>query len=159
VNWFRARGIPRTDPDAMILALPDVRQPDDHSCGPAAVACVDRFFGRSVMVLPLANPVQGCSPDVVEGEFRRRTWGVVSGTMRVDDLKHLTATGRPVLCPVSLLGGHWVVVAGVERNRVHYHCPLNGRESVPVKRWYEIWTDETVKGHPYRHWGICAWPA
>lgn len=82
---------------------------------------------------------------------------VLSGTMTVDDLRHLTRTKRPVVCPVTLPdgNGHWVVVRGVLRGRVHIHCPIFGPHAQPVAAWLSRWYDSTSKGHEYDRWGIC----
>jgi ABC-type bacteriocin/lantibiotic exporter with double-glycine peptidase domain len=153
MDWFARRGIRRTDEEVMLLDTPDIRQDADHDCGVAAASCALRHDGREVGS-NVSNPVQGASPDTVEAMLRRAGAAVTSGEMLVEDLKHYTKTGRPVLCPVSLYGGHWVTVRGVERGKVHYQCPVNGREAVPLARWLEVWRDQTTRGTPYVCWGI-----
>lgn len=140
----------------MLLDIPDVRQREDFDCGAAALDAVARFYGlRERGPVRLANAVQGMSPDTVEAWLRAVGFGVLSGTMTVADLAHLTKTGRPVLCPVARGGGHWVVVRGVFRNRVHFHCPTHGPDVAHEFDWVPAWRDETRAGHDYRHWGIC----
>lgn len=156
MNWHAARGIAQRE-DSMILKLPDIRQKDDYDCGAAAVDTVLRFLGvRScAAVLDMANPVQGTAPDTVEALLRRAGLPVLSGTLHIEDLKHFPDHGRPVVCPVSTDdGGHWVIVAGISRGRVHYQCPLNGKTTMKVSDWLVRWRDTSRSGHEYDRWGI-----
>lgn len=145
-----------------MLTLPAVRQEADHDCGTAAVETVCRYYGVPTGApLSLANPVQGMSPDTAEALLRSAGLSVLSGTMTVADLKHLTSTGRPVLCPIDLYGGHWVVVAGVQRGCVHFHDPAVDDDQTVVRKWpaakfEEKWRDRTTKGQQYERWGVCA---
>lgn len=157
MDWFAARGIPRTEADAVILDIPDIRQAEDYDCGSAALDAVARFHGlRKRGPVRLANPVQGMSPDTVEAVLRSLGLRVLSGTMTLPDLQSLTRSGRPVLCPVTTQGGggHWVVVRGVARRTVYTHCPLFGRLSVRAADWLAGWRDATRAGHEFDRWGI-----
>ncbi len=141
----------------MILDLSDSRQQHDHTCGPAALESVFRFWGKSVRgVTGLANPVQGMSPDTVEAILRRAGFGLLSGNLIVPDLRHFTRLGRPVLCPITTDAGegHWVAVAGVSRGRVHYQCPTHGPASLRDTDWLPRWADATRFGHGFERWGI-----
>lgn len=155
MTWHEARGLAREEPLTM-LTIPDVRQHDDYDCGTACVDAVLRFFGvrTTAGVLGLANPVQGTSPDTVEALLRATGLPVLSGTLRVADLKYLTHSGRPVLCPVAISGGHWVVVAGVWRTTVYYHDPDEGPRAMPAGKWRDLWRDGTRAGHEFDRWGI-----
>ena len=140
----------------MLLDVPPVMQCADYDCGAAAVDCVAQFWGlRPRGPAKFSNRVQGMSPDTVEALLRALGLSVLSGNMTVDDLKHLTRTGRPVLCPVDLYGGHWVVVRGVGRGKVHYHCPTDGPGSMPAKDWAEKWKDVSRGGQEFVRFGIC----
>lgn len=138
----------------MVLRIPDVRQQADFDCGPAAIDSVLLFLG-----LPrygpatLANPVDGMPPATVESVLRSVGLKVLSGQMTLADLKHITSSGRPVVCPVALHSGHWVVVAGVERMRVYFQCPVDGPRAVPAKEWSALWSDRS-RTHEYAAWGI-----
>lgn len=94
---------------------------------------------------------------MVEAAFRAVGLPVLSGRMIVEDLRHFTRTGRPVMCPVTDEDdcGHWVVVAGVERGYVHFHCPTDGPSKWKVKTWEAGWRDQYARsGHVYDSWGI-----
>ncbi len=154
MNWFDRRGIPRSE-GVYLLKIPDIRQRSDHDCGAAAIEAVCRYYGRKVKGVPnLANPVQGMGPDTVEAVLRSLKFRLVTGTMRVVDLKHYTKIFTPVLCPIADMGGHWVVVRGVERQRVHFHCPTRGPTSLPIEQWEEEWTSGTTSGVDFDQWGI-----
>lgn len=143
----------------MLLKISDVRQEAEHDCGAAAVEAVLRFHDvdprRHSKVISLANAVDGMSPATVEAVLRSLGLAVLSGTMTAADLRHLCDTRRPVLCPTAHRGGHWVVVRGVARRRVHFHCPVDGPASLPIATWNTLWQDSTRAGHEYACWGIC----
>lgn len=144
----------------MVLDLPDVRQRDDHSCGRVAVECVLRHYGLTPArwLARLANPVMGMSPDTIEAVLWDALGHVLRGSMDAALLQSLTRSGRPVLCPVTVAGGgHWVVVRGVARGRVYYHCPTAGPASLRLPAWHEIWRDHGPAG-AYHSFGVCGWP-
>ncbi len=157
--WREERGLSSCEGADVILELKDIRQHDDYSCGDACVDVVIRFMGirTCVSVLTMANAVQGVGPETCESLLRRAGLSVLSGAMTVDDLRHLTKSGRPVLCPTSILGGHWVVVAGVARGKVHFHDPVSGPSTLKIAEWDEKWHDESRSGHAFRKWGICGY--
>lgn len=141
----------------MILKLPDVRMTDEWDCGGTAYRCVLAFLERPLPPLRetmLSNPVQGLSPSTMESLLREAGLNVLSGRMRVNDLKHFCSSGRPVLCPINQDGGHWVVVAGLERGFVHYHDPSWGPQRMRAHDWTIKWIDTCSAGHVYSNWGI-----
>ncbi len=142
----------------MIREYPDVRQTRDYDCGHAAIDGVFRYLGLGIRtcaaVLSLATESDGLHPSTVEAILRRASMRLQSGTMTVEDLKHHTKLERPVLCPVSLLGGHWVTVLGVERGKVRYHCPTDGFGHLPIETFVSSWRDSTRAGHCFDTWGI-----
>ncbi len=160
-DWFRTRGIYRTDGDTVAIQIPDVRQRDDYDCGPAAIDAGLRAIGSSIRRFPeLANPIQGLAPDTVEAVLRAGGLPVLSGTMTIEDLRHLTRSGRPVFCPILRGGcGHWVTVAGIVKTRgparVVFQCPIDGPCRMPVPTWLEQWQDVGRSGQRFYRWGIC----
>lgn len=146
----------------MLLDLPDVRQTGDHDCGAACLAVLFEWYDvpRPRWVRPMCDPEDGLQPDAVRSAVRSVLGVAVSLPMTVGVLRGFVLDGRPVLCPVMLPGadcGHWVVVRGVTRARVSYHCPENGRESLPLDGWLAAWRDEP--GAVYQQWGITGWRA
>jgi ABC-type bacteriocin/lantibiotic exporter with double-glycine peptidase domain len=157
-DWFARRAIPRAEEDAVFLTLPDVRMRDSFDCGAACVEAAAAFWGVRCRPARLANPAQGMAPDTVEAVLRSIGLAVLSGTMAAADLRHLTRTGRPVLCPTGLYGGHWVVVAGVARGRVHYHDPAAGPARLGLAAWDAAWGDTSRSGQAFARWGIACGP-
>lgn len=160
--WFESRGIYRTDGDVM-LKIPDIRQREDYDCGEAALEAAMRFHGYVVFPCNLSNPVQGIAPDTAEAILRSRGLAVLSGTMAVADLQHLTRRRLPVLCPIQRGGsGHWVVVYGVTGTkggtRVFFQCPIDGPCSMPATTWRDGWVDVSRAGARFDSWGICPIP-
>jgi ABC-type bacteriocin/lantibiotic exporter with double-glycine peptidase domain len=144
-----------------MLTIPDVRQRDHYSCGAACSAALLSYYHLPVprWLRRLANPERGMQPDtlyaILSDAFGRPP---LAGSVELHDLRHLTATGRPVICPVFWDSGHWVVVSGVTRSRVHLHCPIDGPTSVPIRDWLADWRDEPADS-PYQRYALCGWPA
>lgn len=140
------------------MTLPDVRQTEDHGCGDAVLDAVFKFFGVKDRA-SLANAVQGMAPDTVEAVLWSAGFRVLSGHMTVRDLKHLTDSGRPVICPTAMYGGHWVVVCGVARLRVTFTDSavpkdLPNPRTLPAAEWTAQWRDTSRSAVEYDKWGI-----
>jgi len=133
----------------MILPIPDIRQSDEQVCEFYGVLHRE---GRSI-------PIDGTSPDTLEAALWSIGFYVISGVMDCDDLRYQTRRGRPVICCVGGQPGrgHWVVVAGVVRGRVHYHCPISGMRSATIPEYVSYWSDTTRRGVVYHQWGIGAY--
>jgi hypothetical protein len=141
-----------------MLTLPDVRQKDDWSCGRALFEALHIYWERPIKpaLAALSNPVQGLGPDTLDAALRASGFGVLSGTMTIPLLKSLTGAGYPVGCLIQFEGvGHWTLVGGVYRRRIHYLCPVRGIVSEPVSKWTLNWTDCHLLGGEYRNWGTC----
>lgn len=156
--WRMSHGLPRCGESDVMLTIDPVMQKFEYDCGAACVDAVIKFYGirTCVGVLTLSNHIQGTSPDTIEALLRRAGLKVISGTMTTADLKHMTTTGRPVICPITTPeGGHYVVVRGVGRGKVWYHCPSDGPKSMKISDWEANWNDTSRSGHEYDKWGIC----
>ncbi len=142
-----------------MLQLPDVRQAENYDCGPASIDTVLRFFGvrSKTSVVQCANEIDGTHPATLETALRRAGLLVCAGRMSLADLTHHTRLGRPVLCPVDLFGGHWVVVRGATSKRVYFHCPSEGPQWVTRDRWLSIWHDSERSGDVFVNWGLSVW--
>lgn len=159
-NWFTRRGlkVPREGEVSVILGVPELRQNADHDCGRAAAeaACLAvgaKFDPRRFV----ADPVDGIEPGEMERQLRGIGLDVLAGNMTVPKLKAVTELGCPVLTPIRADGvGHWVVVKGVARGRVHVMDPWpGGRQWYSVADFLDRWSDETRQGSRYVRWGIC----
>lgn len=157
--WRAERGLPACEEQTVkLLDLADLRQSADCDCGEAAVDTVFDALGvRLTAASVLSSTAQdGAHPASIEAALRRAGLYVQSGTMTLADLQHHVRLGRPVLCPVSLHGGHWVVVRGVGRGCVYYQCPAVGPSRTRFLEWDEIWRDSTRAAHDFDRWGIAA---
>lgn len=142
------------------IPLPDRRQQDAHSCGPTVYRIVCEALGVKAPG-PKADPMDGLHPAYLSAQLQKvAKLPTVVGTLTVDDLKHFTRAGRPVVCLVRLgNSGHYVVVAGVERGKVVYQCPATGPGRQPVDEFVARWHDTDGRGHAYERWGLAVGPA
>jgi hypothetical protein len=138
----------------MVLDLPPTLQKNGWSCGEAAARCVFAYHERRAK-LPHATAVDGTDPRSLEAAFRRAGLPVLSGSMDLDDLKHQTGKGKPVVCLVTEgATGHYVVVAGVAYRSVHYLDPLHGPKREPAAAFLARWHDWDRHGATFERWGI-----
>lgn len=143
-----------------MLTLPDLRQQTGHDCGQTAAAVVYRLHGRRKADPPKGSELDGTHPAEMERAFRDAGLCVQSGDMTPADLRHHTRAGRPVVCLVTEADGtgHWVVVAGVARGKVHFHCPAAGPRTEPTAAFAARWHDSDRVAVRYERWGIACWP-
>jgi hypothetical protein len=121
---------------------------------------VAAHFGVRVAPPP-ADPLDGLHPSYLEPALRRAGLKTCSGEMDLGDLRHHTRRGRPVVCLVRLGDtGHYVVVGGVARGRVHLHCPARGPLRVPADGpggFPAAWDDIDRHGQRFSRWGLACW--
>lgn len=128
---------------AVLLDIPDIRQSGESDCGPAVFRAVAKFHGIRGATVPDHSEQYGLSPDALETAFRVNGLRVLSGEMDIDILRAITNRGWPVVCLVTTEEsvGHYVVIRGVERQSVFYHCPSDGRCKLRIEdfdaRWYD----------------------
>lgn len=165
-------GAPGAAPPAWLLDLPDVRQRADYDCGPAAVACVERFLsGRRRPLATLAREMgtsrrDGTAPPALVAYLQRAGLQVAEGKLDADDLDHYTRLGWPVICPAqrgespaSFAGGHYVVVRGVgEDGAVFVQDPDGGPGAWPGRDFARRWHDRDGAGRVYVRYGVAVGP-
>lgn len=145
--------------------LRDIRQKESHDCGIAAWKTVYQWHTdkRPRPAVDLSNGIQGLDPATLESKIRvGRSWNVVAGEMLVDDLRHYCDTLRPVICLITRdfegeKCGHYVVVAGIYRGKVHYQDPYDGPHAVRIADWCDSWHDRG-RYADFPNWGLVAWP-
>lgn len=149
-----------------MIALPVVLQSNDFTCGAACVEAVRDYFGvpENARVPVPTTPIDGASPDVLENVLWQSGLSVTSGSMDLDDLRHHTKKGRPVVCVATEDDGcgHWVCVAGFTRRKhegktvpcVLYLDPLEGMMTEPALAFEARWFDSTRRGVKYIRWGL-----
>lgn len=148
----------------MIQAFPGVRQQDDFDCGPAAVKSVLGYYGMDSFTLAkyatMLNTSQtdGTDPRSIETLLRQRfRLSVVSGDFEVLDLEHFSRQQVPVICLVTReTAGHYVVVLGVRRGKVHMFDPEDGSLSMTATEFDDCWHDCDRYGLQFKNFGIAA---
>jgi predicted double-glycine peptidase len=143
-----------------LLDIPDVRQRSDYDCGRAALRAVFGFWGVTYPKrhAGLTNPEQGTHPDTAGAILRDAGFRLIEGSASVDILAAFTRAGWPVLSVMTQAGGgHWVVVRGVSRGRVYYHCPSHGPRSMPAAEFESRWDDRDRGNVGYWRWVCCPW--
>lgn len=104
------------------------------------------------------NQLNGTDPRTIEAFLRGEGLRVFSGEMRLEDLAHFTKTGCPVICLVTMHGsGHYVVAAGVKRNKVWFQDPSGGLGSLTAGDFIDRWVDFDRLGVSYKHFRLVVW--
>jgi len=159
MNCWRARvhlNPPCAEAD-VVLDLPVKLQANGWSCGEAAARIVFEFHGARGKK-PRSSPIDGTDPRAMETSLWLSGLSVQAGSMDLDDLRHHTRKGRPVICLVTEASGegHWVVCAGVTRGYVWYSCPADGACKERVASFEARWADVDRMGVRYVRWGLAA---
>ena len=148
-------------------SVPDYRQDNRFSCGPAALQWALHALGAGVVAEADLARELGTSPE-------RGTWpaamiaaaaahGLTAAEQHlggIDLLAKHTARGGVVLCPVQMhessederrrrQSGHWVVVRSIDGDRVSYHDPARGEDGGAQAIGRDEWS---------RRWRDCAFP-
>lgn len=140
-----------------LLDLPVVLQRTAYTCGAAVFACVTHYWELKKRRIK-ADPWNGKHPMELEPDFREVGYCTFSGMMSLDHLRAVTAAGTPVCCLIQSEGcGHWVVVRGVLRGRVHVMDPADGLRAIPVGEWEGVWVDTDRRGTVFRRHGLAVW--
>lgn len=149
---------------AGLLDIPDVRQRDDHSCGPAVLSALYAFHGihRPVSFFRAqlgCNGLDGVDPRTVEARLRQDDFRVVSGEFAEADLRWHPRQGRPVIVLIQHgQTGHYCLVRGVSRGSVHYLDPIDGLTAMKTAAFLAVWHDFDGRfGCPYERWGMAVW--
>lgn len=153
-----SRGLPRCEECNVILKVPDLRQTDGHSCGLCALNSVLTFHGRkpvSKIGSGLPSKLDGIEPRAIEMAARGLGLSCVSGQMTLDDLRHYTRSGRPVIVLVQFSGGgHYQIVKGIVRRTIYLQCPVSGGVTEREADFAARWHDYTIDAHRLDNFGI-----
>lgn len=148
---------------AELIAVPDVRQPDNYSCGAAASMGVGQYFGVGPDDLDewkaLLGTIEDKSTRPMEIVRVLSALGLtveVSHNMTVDDLAEATDEGSPVICPIA--PGHYVTVVGVAFGFVFVQDSAatgsTGVRVIDATTWVAGWVDTDIDGNVYTCFGI-----
>jgi sialate O-acetylesterase len=171
------RPLTRPIPDgALKIALPDVQQPDNYSCGAAALMSVCAYFGvgpedldefkRSLGTDEKEGTNVWCMRDMARG---LGLCAEVRHGMRLDDLKKRLDDGAPVICSFQAYGepgayyrdddGHYAVAVGYDDENFYFMDPVQAgrRGFLPAKEFERRWHDDegtTDAPDPHTHLGL-----
>lgn len=141
------------------LAIPDIRQADGMSCGPACALAVGLFFEKGPATLDewkstLKTTEDGTHPEAIAEAFVNLGLYAESSEMTLDQLREHIREQRPVICPIQSGGvGHYVVVLGEALGNFVIHDPDSGSRLIPESEWLANWHDET-ESRSYKNYGI-----
>ena len=170
--------------DAIKIPLPSVRQPENYSCGAAAMMSVCKYYGVGPKELADLEDALGTNKQIgtyfenivayahqlgLEAEWQDR--------MTTEQLEKIVRRGVPVLCSIQAYAddkvhyndpdwnedGHYVVAIGFDDDNIYFMDPSIGerRGYLPwsefEKRWHE---NEGADDEPeiHRHLGILIRP-
>lgn len=169
---------------ARFLDIPDVRQPDNFSCGSCCAQAVATYFGVGPKTRKEWNTALGTNVKKSTDPKRIIAYLQSLGLNAVGRQKMITAdllsawqSGSPVIVPIQEYGipskqasfdyGHYVVVIGVDHGYVTVNDPsydntLEGEDSdaapgrmiIPIDRFLSVWHDRGADGTNYFHYGI-----
>lgn len=132
------------------LALPDVRQEDDYSCGAAVAMAIGSYYKVGPETLhewkhALGTEIDGCTrPEAIVqclGELGLVAEGREQSTLA--DLKAAIHEKRPVIALIDNDGvGHYVAVIGESLGSLIIHDPITGHQVVKEEQFLAQWHDE-----------------
>ena len=149
---------------AYLIAIPDVRQSYDYSCGAAALQSVLAFYGESLseeeaIALLGTSEEFGTTPEsIVRVATELGLRAEIAEHLTVDDLRSVLGEGVPVIVAIqawveerpagfSWAGcweeGHYEVVIGLDERYVYLEDPslFGTRGRIPVNEFVERWHD------------------
>ncbi len=147
----------------MLIDTKDIRQTKSFDCGAVTTAVACRVFGICRKKdyfhnLLGTNGINGTDPRTIEAFIRLEGLKVLSGEMDIEDLRHSTKHGKPVITLVNYGNfGHYIVVRGVTRKHVHFHDPELGRQKMLISEFILSWIDSDRFGVCYHQFGIVVW--
>lgn len=161
--------------DVRLVSVAHMRQTTDYTCGSVAFATVLGHLGIHTDEMSAAEELgttyeAGTPPAAILAACERRGINCdVAHEMSIEDLKGMTSSGRPVLCPIQQYGkgeeyerdesGHWVVVIGVDDSHVYQNDPsADGTKAMLHAEFLDHWHDKDAEGNAYARYGI-AFPA
>ena len=156
------------------LAVPDVRQATDYTCGASALQAVLAYYGietrEDIIAQELgADPNKGVNPPAIIRIARARglTAELRQG-MTVDEIAEIIRTGSPVLVALQAWSdeprstyrddwddGHYAIIIAVEQDLIVFEDPsVLGSRSVLSRGEFEDRWHDTDGTHRYVRMGI-----
>lgn len=151
-----------------LLPVPDVRQATDYTCGVAASQAILRYYGMDFREDLLASEfgtteAAGTSPEqIVAGLQARGLTATIRENTTLEDLRVNLQQGWPTMVPIQAWhgtypppdwskiweDGHWVVVIGMDAEKVYFEDPalLGSRGWLTPAEFLARWHD--YQGEP-----------
>jgi predicted double-glycine peptidase len=175
-------------PTAIRIALPDVQQPDEFSCGAAALMSILAYYGAGPEDYDVLKKELG-SNQKSGTDYRRmvrfaaglRLSAEVKLNMTIDQLEGCLDEGKPVICSIQAYAehipwsqraevykkddnGHYLVVIGYDDENIYFMDPgLTGRRGfLPKSEFIERWHDNEGTAEDPKligHLGLVIWKA
>lgn len=144
------------------LAVPDVRQSNGYTCGPAALQAVLAYYGIAVREDELAtamgaNAENGTTPEAIVSAARARGLDAeLREGLTVDDLRAELDASRPVIVEMQAWtdsphvdwasdwgDGHYAVLIALEGDNLVFEDPsvLGSRSQLPRREFEARWHD------------------
>jgi len=171
-------------PGAIKIPLPSMAQPDDYSCGAAALMSICSFYGVGEEQITdfkqkvHSNPTNGTNfENMIHYAHELGLAADAHRNMTIDELQGYIKECKPVICSIQAYGkpsdydrndnGHYVVAIGFDETNIYFMDPSvpaeNRRRGFIPKadlpaRWHD---DEADKGQPQNiinHLGIVFYP-
>jgi predicted double-glycine peptidase len=145
----------------LLLTIEDIRQDTPHGCGEAAVRAVLAFHQITGAAPRISSPVDGVDPIALERALRKFGLRVMSGNMKLSDLKNCCDSLRPPICLVhwpDSSESHWIIVRGVSRGSVWFHDVETGPGRCRTDEWEKAWSaNDGRMPFEYRNWAVVTW--
>lgn len=158
------RRIPET---AIKIALPNVTQMTDYTCGAAALHAICAYFGvgpedERAFEIEMAMPLTGADPIHITTAATRFGLEVEEHRpMTIAQLENCLDEGRPVILMLQAWGeGHYVVAVGYDDEVVYVEDPsIEGSRGFIDRgeldaRWHDVEGDDN---HRTERLGIAIW--
>jgi len=187
LKWSYCRDTYREfKPSAIKVPLPDVQQPDEFSCGAAALMSILAYYGTGPEDYDFLKKELGTTQKsgtdyhrIVRYAVGFRLFAEAKPSMNVAQLEKCLDDGKPVICSIQAYAenvpfnkraeiykkadnGHYLVAIGYDDENVYFMDPsLTGRRSfLPKSEFEERWHDnEGTTDNPklISHLGLVIW--
>jgi HK97 family phage portal protein len=154
-----------------IIPVPDYRQSGNYDCGAAATHAVCAYFGvgerteEDFIEALDTTPEGGTEPRHILTYLEQVGLSALPRDgMSLQDVAESVDHGCPVIVCFQDYGtpeeeardesGHYVVVIGIDDQRVYLQDPSAGRVEMPLEQFESNWHDEDDQGNKYVCYGI-----
>lgn len=155
--------------------VPDVRQPNNYSCGPTSLQAVLAYYGVDKrideLIILTKSSENGTPPEnIVEAARQLGFQAQLKENMTLNDLESYLDQGIPVIINCQAWreseipwsedeeDGHYMVVIGIDQKNVYLEDPkvMGSRGMIPCQEFLDRWHDQSTRNPKikYYHLGI-----